>query len=111
MIQYQENLDEEPGGRDTRPIREYSSPTIEKIDGRHFLFASDVFDLSRGGKKLSEEELINIPVRALYNGPEIEYKTDEKEAFEILLKILSNGNKMQDPEFYSFALGKRERIF
>ena len=94
-----------PGGRDARPYREYSRPTIEKIGDRHFLFATDVFDLSKGGKKLTEEDLKEIPIRPSYNGEEFHYKSNEKEAFEILMRIISNGNKMQDEEFYSFPLG------
>ena len=100
-----------PAGRDNRPYREYSRPTIEKMGDRHYLFASDVFDLTGGGKKLTEDELKEIPIRPTYTGEEFEYKTEEKEAFELLLGIISNGNKMQNEEFFSYPLGMLKILY
>ena len=103
---YQERLDAlGSGGKDTRPYREYSQPTVEKFQDRYYLFTPDVFDLSDGGKKLSPSEVDKLPVRVTYTGEEFEYRADTKEAFEILMRIISNGNKMQDRESYSVMLG------
>ena len=106
---YQERLDAlGTDSTDSRPYREYSQPTVEKFEGRYFLFASDVFDLSNGGKKLSSHDAENIPVRFSYTGKEFEFKTDTREAFEILMRIINNGNQMQERESYSFILGNKE---
>ena len=105
-MRYQDQLDENPDAKDDRPRREFNKVTVQKLNGKRYLFAGDVFDLSRGGERLTEEEVSQLPIKAYYIGPDVDYKTDEKAAFEILSRILSNGNKMQDKEFYSFALGK-----
>ena len=106
-MSYQDRLYEEgPENRDNRPRREYSRVTIEKFEGKHYLIASNVFDLSEGGRCLTEDEIQKLPVNPCYTGPELTYKTNEKEAFAILMKILANANRMQDPDFYSFSLGK-----
>ena len=93
-------------GRDKRPFRDYNRPTAEKFNGSYYFFASDVFDLSSGGKKLSKEEVDNLPVRINYSGEEVEFDDDEKEAFTILMRIISNGNKMQYRRYVSFPLGR-----
>ena len=104
-MRYQEQIEENPDAKDDRPRREFNKVTVQKLDGKRYMFAGGVFDLSRGGERLSEEEVSQLPIKAYYMGPEVDYKTDEKAAFEILSRILSNGNKMQDKDFYSFALG------
>ena len=107
VLKYQERQDALGGaGRDTRPYREYSKPTVEKIGRKFYFFATDVFDLSEGGKKMNEEELAELPIRATFTGEEFEFKTDRVEAFKLLMRILHHGNQMQDREFYSFPLGK-----
>ena len=93
------------GGRDKRPFRDYSKPTVEKFNGSYYFFASDVFDLSRGGQKLSQDEVDNLPVRVNYSGAVFEFDDDEKEAFTILMRIICNGNKMQYRRYVSFPLG------
>ena len=106
MLKYQKSLDDvDPAERDVRPFKEYSKPTIEKIGTRYYFIATDVYDLTRWGHKLDEQELTELPIRHCYNGKEVAYKTDKKEAFTILMRIVKNGNKMQDPNFYSFVLG------
>ena len=67
--------------------------------------AMDVYDLTRWGQKLDEEELAELPFKHCYNGKEVLYRTERREAFELLMRIVKNANKMQDPEFYSFILG------
>ena len=106
MLKYQQGLDNEgPEDRDERPFKEYSKPTIEKIGTRYYLIASEVYDLTRWGHKLDEQEMTDLPIRHCYIGKEVYFKSNKKEAFTILMRIISNGNKLQDPEFYSFLLG------
>ena len=55
----------------------------------------------------SNDEIGKLPVEVIYIGPKAPtYKTDEKDAIKLLLEIIKNMNLMQDPEFYSFPLGK-----
>ena len=106
MLKYQASLDnEDPADRDDRPLKEYTKPTIEKIGTRHYFVATDIYDLTRWGHKLDEQELAELPIRHCYNGKEVAYQNDRREAFTILMRIVNNANKMQDPEFYSFILG------
>ena len=106
---YQERLDALGAtSQDTRPYREYSQPTVEKFQDRYYFFASEVFDISNGGRKLSSEEADNLPVRFTYTGEEIQFKSDPREAFEILMRIIKNGNLMQERDSFSFIFGNQE---
>ena len=106
VSKYQELKNVDPVDIDDRPRREYSKVTIERLEvgGKWYMFGTEVFDLTTG-TALTEEDLKNLPFQISYIGPEFHYKTDEKEAFSILLHIISNANKLQDDEFYSFPLG------
>ena len=64
-----------------------------------------MYDLSRWGHKLDDQEMKDLPIRHCYIGKEVYFKDDKREAFAILMRIISNGNKLQDPEFWSFVLG------
>ena len=106
MLKYQDRQDALGGAvRDTRPYREFSKPTVEKIGKKYYFFAKDIFDLSEGGRKLDEKEEAELPIRAIFTGEDFEFKTDRVEAFKLLMRILHHGNKMQDREFYSLPLG------
>ena len=106
MSKYQKRLDEQdPGERDNRRSFDYNKPTLEKFADKFYLIATDVFDLT-DCTKLTDEDLRLLPIKINYTGLEIEYKTDTKEAYKLLLNIIGNFNKMQDPEFYSFPLGE-----
>ena len=104
---YQRDLDEKgPGNRDNRPRREYREPTIDKIGQKWYFVANDVFDLAEGGHKLDDDELKALPIRLCYFGENIQFKTDRKEAFWILMKLFTNANRLQpDAEFNSFPVG------
>ena len=106
MLRYQQACDNEgPEDRDERPYKEYAKPTIEKLGTRYYLIASEVYDLTRWGQKLDDQELKDLPIRHSYIGKEVYYKYEKKEAFAILMRIISNANKLQDPEYLSFILG------
>ena len=102
---YQESQDNIAGGRDRRPSIEHSRPTVEKYEGRYYFFCSDVFDLSNEGRKLSADDLEELPIRAIYTGEDFEFQTDVREAFILLMRIFRIGNLMQDRENYSWLLG------
>ena len=104
---YQRTRDElGPDIRDDRPHRQYPKPTVEKISGRHLLVATDVFDLTAGGHKLDAAELKELPFKTCYTGKEIHFKSDRREAFELLMSLFTKGNKLQpDSEFWSLFLG------
>ena len=103
---YQRAKDElGPDVRDDRPHRQYGKPTVEKINGRQYFIATDVFDLSAGGRKLDEQELRGLPFNPCYNG-KVHFKSDRREAFELLMRLFGNGNLLMDSEFYSFMLGR-----
>ena len=65
-----------------------------------------MFDVTKEATKLSEEDIEELPVRIMYSGPVREYSTDEKRCYEVLMDILDKFNLMQNPEFYSFPLGR-----
>lgn len=105
VSRYQEKMDEDPSQRDERPRRDYTRVTIEKVNGSYFLIGEDIFNLS-AGIVLTTEMVKELPFQINYTGPPIHYKTNQEEAFAILLRIISNANKMQDPRFVSFPVGK-----
>ena len=75
MLRYQQACDNEgPEDRDERPYKEYTKPTIEKLGTRYYLIASEVYDLTRWGQKLDDQELKDLPIRHSYIGKEVYYK-------------------------------------
>ena len=103
---YQEGKDNlGAGGRDLRPAMEYLRPTVEKHGGRWYFFCSDVFDLSNEARKLTPDDLEQLPIRVTYTGEAYEFKTDLREAYILLMRIFRIGNMMQDRENYSWLLG------
>ena len=101
---------DQDGMRDPRPKVEFGEPTVKRIGSKLYLIASDVFDLSNGDKCLSNDDLKSFPDRYVYSGLEFRFKTEEAEAFQIFFSIVAKMNSMQDPDFYSFALGKTMQL-
>ena len=97
-------MDEESVDIDDRPKREYARVTIDSFDNKYYMIASQVFDLTEG-KVLSTDDLKELPVKINFTGQNFDFKTDQAEAFKLLVRIFYNANKMQDPEFVSFPIG------
>ena len=55
-------------------------------------------------RKLSSEEVEDLPVIISWRGDKCSFETDEKECIELLASIISDMNSMQD-DFISFPLG------
>ena len=95
----------EDGPVDKRSVRTYTRPQLDKIGDCYYYIASDIFDVTEQAKKMSEEEVKEMPVKVIYSGPVIDFLTDEKECFTLLMEIIKKFNLMQSDEFYSFPLG------
>ena len=107
MLKYNERMAALGPGASTKQYRKYSSLAIDKFDNQYYLIGSDVFNLSAGGKKLTDEEVNTLPVIICYLGTDVKYSDDEREAYTLLLKIISNINKLQvSSDFMSFPFGK-----
>ena len=102
-----------------KKILEFDKPKIKKVDDKFYWVAgpSEIhllnFYKSEAenffSKKLSDEEIKELPFDIIYTGPTTtSYSNDEEEAFKIILKIIDEMNAMQEPEWYSFPLGKSE---
>ena len=104
MSKYQKVMDEASVDVDERPRKEYAGVTIERFDDKYYLIASDIFDLTEG-HILTDDDLKQLPVKINFTGQPFNFKTDQEKAFELLLRIFSNANKMQDPKFVSFPVG------
>ena len=110
----------DPSTNSRKPIFEVKKPSVHKIMDKFYFIAgqAQVFLLSHKraegeafAQKLSPDEINDLQMEPIYVGPVTpEYKTDEKEALELLLKIIAKMNLMQDPEFYSFPLGNYTRL-
>ena len=70
------------------------------------MIAVDVFLISGDARKLDRQEVDELPVVISWKGPKYCFETDKKECFELLVKIISDMNSMQNPKFVSFPLGK-----
>ena len=104
VSKYQKVMDEASVDVDERPRKEYAGVTIERFDDKYYLIASDIFDLTEG-HILTDDDLKQLPVKINFTGQPFNFKTDQEKAFELLLRIFSNANKMQDPKFVSFPVG------
>ena len=49
--------------------------------------------------------MVNVLVIPCYVGDRLDFQDDEYEAYRLLMEIIGNFNKLQDPKFYSFPLG------
>ena len=91
----------------TKQYKKFSTPTVAKFGDQYYLVASDIFNLSDGGVKLTEEDINALPAIICYLGQDFKYSDNEREAYSLLMKIISNINKMQDStEYQSFPLGE-----
>ena len=90
---------------------QYFKSTVEEFDEEFYLIGSEVFLLGGKGRKLTEEEVQNLPVVISWKGPDHKFIWDEKECLELLCKILQDMNQMQNPKFKSFPLGKFAKNF
>ena len=104
VMRYQERINSQQD-IERRPHKEYDVPTIEKFNGNYYLIASDIYDLSNNGKIIDDEVLSQFPVIPCYVGDRLDFQDDEYEAYRLLMEIIGNFNKLQDPKFYSFPLG------
>ena len=98
-------------------ILELSSPSVEKIGDAYYWIAgsAEVHLLNHErneenkfyARKLSPDEIAQLPVEIVYVGQEnLIFLDDEEKAFTILVSIIEKMNSMQDPKFVSFPLGK-----
>ena len=99
-------------------ILELSSPSVEKIGDAYYWIAGseEVHHLNHEkneenkfyARKLSPDEIADLPVEIVYVGEEnlITFLDDEEKAFTNLVSIIEKMNSMQDPKFVSFPLGK-----
>ena len=90
---------------------QYYKATVEEFNGRYYLIGSEVFLLGGEGRKLTDDEVLNLPVIISWKGPDHEFVWDEKECLELLCQILKDMNEMQNPKYKSFPLGKFTNIF
>ena len=100
-----------------KSILELTKPSIHKIDDDYYWIwgPKEVHHLnhvrSEGPghytSKLSEDDILNLPVELVYVGIGVNhFLDDEKKALDILLQIIMKMNMMQDTKFYSFPLGE-----
>ena len=90
---------------------QYLKPTVEEFGERYFLISSDVWLLGGGvPRMLTHEEVQELPVIISWKGEPCHFHTDEKETMSLLCQIISDMNKMQNPKFVSFPLGKKTSI-
>jgi hypothetical protein len=90
--------------RGKKSIKFYK-PSVAEFNNAYYLIASDVFLLGGKPRKLTPEDIQELPVIISWKGPDYHYKTDEKECFQLLCKIIFDMNLMQNPKFVSFPLG------
>jgi hypothetical protein len=83
----------------------FTKPSVEQLQGNYFLIAYDVFIISGKPRKLTPEEILELPVIISWKGPSFSFDTDEKMCFELLSKIIFDMNQMQDRRYTSFPMG------
>jgi hypothetical protein len=89
-----------------KKIREISKPSVITIDQTYyFVSGSDqVFLLNKDeatpgyAKKLTEDDIENLPEELVYSGQPESFSDDEGRAFQLLVTILFNMNLMQEKE-------------
>ena len=54
---------------------------------------------------LDAEEISNFPFEIVYCAAEEQFKSDEKEAFQQLVKVIELMNKMEEKDWHSYPLG------
>ena len=91
---------------DARPARNYDRPQLDKLGDRYYFISKDIYDVTDEPHILNEDEIELLPLKIIYTGPRIEFSTDEKQCYKLLIDIIEKFNLMQNPKFYSFPLGK-----
>ena len=76
-----------------------------ELDGKMYLIATDVFLLGLPVLKLSPEEVLALPVKVSWSGPQLRFETDSESCFRILAEIFYDFNLMQNKNFVSFPIG------
>ena len=96
-----------PGSQRARPkkIMQYHKPTVEDFDGSFFLISSEIWSLGEVPRKLTPEEIQELPVSISWKGPDCHFQSDQKECCRLLCQIISDMNMMQNEKFVSFPLG------
>ena len=84
----------------------FYKPTVEQFGENYYLVATDIFILGGQTRKLTLEETWELPVTVSWKGPHFCFETDERKCVELLSKIFSDMNTMQNKKFVSFPLGK-----
>merc|ERR1719334_1600355 len=78
----------------------FYKPTVERFgngdDSKYYLIACEIFCLTGELKKLTSEEMDNLPVIISWKGPRLNFSTDEKECFKLITDIIFDFNQMQD---------------
>ena len=118
---YHENVkasqDNQGGGMSqpgpSKKTKHFYKPTVERFPDKDdptksnfYLIAGDVFLVSGEVKKLSQDDIKELPITISWKGPLFSFETDEAKCFELLTKIIYDMNLMQDPRFVSFPLGR-----
>ena len=85
---------------------EYYKPTVEEFGATIYLIASDVFVLGGKARKLTPEEVKELPFIISWKGTNYSFSSNELECITLLCAILRDVNKMQPMRFVSFPLGK-----
>ena len=87
-----------------------SKITVEKLLESYYLIAYEVFIIDDKPRKLTSEEIQDLPVNISWSGPQYDFDTDEKTCFKLLTEIIFDMNIMQNPKFSSFPLGMFQLI-
>ena len=91
---------------------EFEKPEMVRVDSKIYFVASKVYLLSErdlvicGARELSGQEVSDLPVKFLYTGPPTNFSCDEEGFFQRFFDLITDFNSLQNPENYSFPLGK-----
>ena len=85
---------------------QFYKPTVEEIDGSYYLIGSSIFKLGGAPRKLTQEDIQQLPVIISWRGPECDFYTDSKECIRLLCQIIEDMNMMQNPTYVDFPLGR-----
>ena len=102
--------------RNRKPVRDFATQKLLKIEDAFYLVAGSkqIYLINRQksedcpvyARMLTPEEMGLLPFEVIYTGEEENFRTDEKEALTIIVKILELMNLMQQKQWQSYPLGK-----
>ena len=115
---YKYNEKVKGGGAKTpsKPCKEISCPSLLKIGQQLYLIGSSFYKLNKKSiqqpaqpyaEKLTDQEVLELPLTVRYIGPPTIFSCDEKAFIQSYAKIILNFNKMQDMRFWSYPVGKK----